>query len=1078
MNKSYTHFSIAIALLVSINFALAQQNPSGDVNLHMITTGQPLTTKFVGDQLNPGSTYYINYEIGQASWYQSDAGIGTNNVDPADWNWRSATWYEDGSYPNKKVHADFGNFRFTQSGNWFFCGRAKADHSDPWNYANSDEWGSSDVFDPQYYIQVEEIPIPGHSSVFYPNETNPSSAIDLEWIKNGEDHNVLIVRKISTDVWDEYPVQGTPYEADDILGNTVVVYNGDGTSFTDNNLSEATTYDYLLFSANNNYYSIASAAYGYTSYANGDGTASSPYQVATAQALNTIRYFQNSLAGEGNFKQTANIDLTEFSTGLGWVPLPVLKDSYDGQGYTISNLKINNHEVASAGLFEKISTGVIKNVGLININIKSGMTAGALAGSVNIGQVAQGIQVENCYATGAIEIIEAGFGASYVGGLVGNLNADMKKCYSTCTITINHSDQHQYIGGLVGYLSGSKIEDSYFKGTLDCNTAIYVQFIGGVVGQTIGNIKNCYAVSPISYFPVEYYNWIGGVAGQFYYTGVCTNSFYDADVIGITNYASYDGEKTTAEMKDINTYNDAGWDFTTTWDMNESVNNGYPFLQTGAPSPVLTWDGSESNEWANALNWSPETIPTAEYDVVIDNVTNDPVVNQGPGSAAVCNKLTINSGAVLTIASGKAITVMGTLINNSGNSGLVIGNGASIIHSTSGVASTVTSSFSGPKWHFISSPVSDATSELFTGKYLQTLDENSQQYFDITETNIPLTPAQGFAVWSSEAGVSVNFSGALNTGNKSISTTAGSYVDPEGGFNLVGNPYPCSLDWTLCSRTNLNNAIYIEKDGQWATFVDGVGDNGGTKYIAPGQGFLVQATDAGSLSMANSAKAHNTTTFFKDQPVVPNLIRLELAGNGYSDEAVIRFNLLSTEKFDGEYDALKLYSDAIQIPHIYTIGGTLLSINSLPETSMVPVGVKTGTTGSYTIAATEINDMPYVSLEDTKTGIFTELAKSSYTFNFTSGENELRFKLHFSALSVNEEKEQQASIYSYRKTAYINLNTLKQADIYIYNTAGQLIYTRESAGGLISINMETGGVYIVKVISNNDIQNKKIFINQ
>jgi hypothetical protein len=892
----------------------------------------------------------------------------------------------------------------------------------------------------------------------------------------------MIIRKISTDAWGDEPVPGTAYEVGNILGDAVVVYNGAGTSFTDSQLDEATSFEYKFYSVNNDYYSDGSIATAFTIYAHGDGTASNPYQVSTAQALNTVRYFQNSFPGEGNFKQTANIDLTEFAAGTGWIPIPELKDTYNGQGFTISNLTINNpsNDIGHAGLFSVISTGTIKNVGLLDVDIHASYIAGALAGTVSSGQQSTGIKVENCYSTGLIEIMETGTGAYHVGGLVGGLYANMSKCYSTCNITVNHSANQQYIGGLVGYFAGSglTLEDSYYKGTITCNTSVYGQWIGGIAGQTTGAIKHCYAVSPITYSPTQIYNWISGVAGDFFYSGSCINSFYDSDVIGLLNLNQTYGEKTTSEMLDISTYTNAGWDFTSTWDINSGTNGGYPFLQSGAPASVITWDGSVNTEWENASNWTPETIPTADYDVVIANVANDPVVNLSPASPAVCNKLTINSGAVLTIAAGKALTVNGTLINNAGNSGLLIGNGSSLIESTAGVASTVTSTFTGPKWHFISSPVAGAMSDLYSGKYLQTLEEGTQTYSDIIATDVPLTTAQGFAVWSPLAGFSVSYTGNLNTGNKSFSTTAGSYAAPEGGFNLVGNPYPCSLDWLLCGKTNLNNAIYIEKAGQWASFVGGAGNNGGSKYIAPGQGFLVQATATGSLSMTNAAKAHNATTFFKDQPVITDLIRLQLSGNGYNDESVLRFTPEATDAFDGEYDALKFYAEDPQIPQVYSVGGTQLSINSLPETSMVPVGVKIGTTGSYTIAATEINDMPYVSLEDTKTGIFTELAKSSYTFNFTSGEDEMRFKLHFSALSVDDEKEQQASIYSYRKTAYINLNTLKQADIYIYNAAGQLIYTRESANGLLSINMETGGVYIVKVISNNDIQTKKIFINQ
>jgi hypothetical protein len=120
--------------------------------------------------------------------------------------------------------------------------------------------------------------------------------------------------------------------------------------------------------------------------------------------------------------------------------------------------------------------------------------------------------------------------------------------------------------------------------------------------------------------------------------------------------------------------------------------------------------------------------------------------------------------------------------------------------------------------------------------------------------------------------------------------------------------------------------------------------------------------------------------------------------------------------------------------------------------------------------------MPYATLEDTKTGIFTELAKGPYTFNFTSGEDELRFKLHFSALSVNEDEASGISIYSYHKTAYINLKNQLKGDIYICNMAGQLITSRQTATGLVSLGINAPGIYIVKVVSDKETTTAKIFI--
>ncbi|MFZ4705501.1 MAG: lectin-like domain-containing protein, partial [Bacteroidales bacterium] len=206
----------------------------------------------------------------------------------------------------------------------------------------------------------------------------------------------------------------------------------------------------------------------------------------------------------------------------------------------------------------------------------------------------------------------------------------------------------------------------------------------------------------------------------------------------------------------------------------------------------IIWDGSEGTDWNTAGNWNTNTVPTASDHAVIPNVAHYPVVNQAPDTPATCNNLAIVSGAVVTIASGKALTVSGTLTNSAGNHGLVINSGGSLIESSTNVAATVKCNIGANEWHLISSPVSNATSQVFLHKYLQTHTESTNEYTDITPTTGELTPMKGFALWGDAAGFTASYSGPLNAGNESYSTT---YSGASKGWNLAGNPYPSSIDW-------------------------------------------------------------------------------------------------------------------------------------------------------------------------------------------------------------------------------------------------------------------------------------------
>ncbi|MBK7212919.1 MAG: T9SS type A sorting domain-containing protein [Bacteroidales bacterium] len=1075
MKQNFTQLLVTVVLCFSVNLAFSQHSPTGDIWLHMLSTGTPMETRVLGDRLNQGSTYYINFEIGQGSWFQSDAGIGISNSDPSEWTWRSASWYEDGAGSNKMVHADFGDFQFTQSGGWYFCGRAKAEAGDPWHYANSDGWGNVAEFQPINYFLVNEIDEASMVSA-YRNIDHPTDRIDLTWTRNSKLHNVLVLRKKSTESWGAEPVQGTAYTAGATIGNATVVYNSSDTVFTDSGLTASTLYNYKFYSANNNYYSpVGVETQACTTFENGDGTAGNPYQVSTADGLNVVRYFLMVGIGEANFIQTADIDLTAYSTGNGWVPIDYIRDSYDGQGHTISNLTINNPSVGSAGLFASVSTGTVKNLGLLNVDIKSGSSAGALTAQVSVGEASTGIQIENCYSTGSVEIIAGGTGAYYVGGLVGNQNAGMKECYSTCDVTVSYSASHQYVGGLVGFFSGDTLRNSYYHGTIDCNTSDYYQEIGGVAGGATGFLKNCYSAASISYFPTQYYDWIGGVSGRFSYNGNCGGSFYDSDLSGI-NIMGQGIDLTTVEMKSVSPFIEAGWDFTSAgeWAINSSVNDGYPFLRNQNASSDFVWLGSTSTEWSTASNWSENAVPGNDKKVIIPQVTNDPIID----AAAEITNLSIEAGGALTISGTGQLTVSGTLVNLADSSSLIVGSSGSLINGTSGVKATVKRNIPANEWHLIAAPISNATASVFEGYYLQKHSETSNSYSDITSLFESLVPGQGYAHYGDAAFSSASFAGQLNVGPQSYTTT---YSGSGKGWNLVGNPYPSSIDWDAPSgftKSNLNNAVYIHKDADtWATYIDGVGTNSGSRYIAPCQGFFVEATAAGELGMNNSVRVHNSTPFFKNAGTVSNMIRLEVSGNGYLDETVVRFLPEATTGFDGNYDAHKILGDNAQAAQIYSLGNSMLSINSLPEVQTITLGVIAGSSGNYTIAATEINDLPFVALEDLKTGIYTELAKSSYSFQYTEGESGERFKLHFSATGAPEGQIREANIYSYGNTIYVNLNGQKDADIFIYSVSGQIMEQKLSASGMNQLEIGIPGTYMVRVVNKETCETRKVVIH-
>ena len=504
-------------------------------------------------------------------------------------------------------------------------------------------------------------------------------------------------------------------------------------------------------------------------------------------------------------------------------------------------------------------------------------------------------------------------------------------------------------------------------------------------------------------------------------------------------------------------------------------NNLFRSKANGNWNSISSWESSSDNtHWVNATSFPTHFCSSVS---ISDQITVT--------AAETGNAVTINSGGLLIISPNHSLTVTESLINsdpsrlvvqadNSGYGSLALDVNANTTQAT------VESYISGGRWHFISSPVSDAQSGMFTGHYLQKHNESTNAYTDVTSLSEPLTAMKGFALWGDASGFTTQYVGQLNTLSQSINLTR-SGSGNNYGWNLVGNPYPCSIDWDAVNgwtKTNINNAIYIENNGGWATYIDNAGANGGSHFIAPGQGFFVNVTEGqstGTLGMDGNARVHVPVPFLKSANTF-DFVRLQVSGNNYTDEAIVRFMQDVTNEFDGQHDAIKLFGYINESAQIYTLGSGPMTINSmLPETNVVPLGIRANTPGTYTIAATEFN-IPVTAIEDTKTGIFTDLISGSYTFTLEPGDNELRFMLHFGTTSVPENEKSISNIYSYQQTVYVNLTDNTQGDIYIYNLAGQLVTTKESASGNVRIGLTSTGVYMVKVITEKETLTQKVVI--
>jgi hypothetical protein len=161
---------------------------------------------------------------------------------------------------------------------------------------------------------------------------------------------------------------------------------------------------------------------------------------------------------------------------------------------------------------------------------------------------------------------------------------------------------------------------------------------------------------------------------------------------------------------------------------------------------------------------------------------------------------------------------------------------------------------------------------------------------------------------------------------------------------------------------------------------------------------------------------------------------------------------------------------------LITASGVKLGLNTLPETSMVPVGFTAVESGVFTISAIETSEFTNVVLEDLFTQTQTNLLNNSYTFNYTAGNQQNRFIVHFTPLAVPETFEEMVNIFSFNSDVYITVPVNTRGDIVIYNMMGQEVANTPINSAINKITLEESAYYVVKVLSDESMVTKKVFI--
>ena len=260
----------------------------------------------------------------------------------------------------------------------------------------------------------------------------------------------------------------------------------------------------------------------------GEGTRNDPFRIANPDHLHWVRDFPDSF-----FVLTNDIDLNGFEN---WKPIGTAAEpftgQFDGNGYTIRNLTIDNSDTDYTGLFGYAENAMIVNTGVEGSDVRGRNNIGGLVG------YALNVTISESYVTGYIN------GRDNVGGMVGHLDATSESSISDSYANCNVNGEVG-VGGLVGSLAyTSAIQKAYAVGRVAGNSDD-----GGLVGRNRHD---------------RYENVM--------------NSYWDIQV-GPSSSSGGTGKRTT-EMMRRSTFK--AWDFDNVWAIREGFT--YPYLQQ-QPAP-------------------------------------------------------------------------------------------------------------------------------------------------------------------------------------------------------------------------------------------------------------------------------------------------------------------------------------------------------------------------------------------------------------------------------------------------------------------------------------------------------------
>lgn len=560
--------------------------------------------------------------------------------------------------------------------------------------------------------------------------------------------------------------------------------------------------------------------------------------------------------------------------------------------------------------------------------------------------------------------------------------------------------------------------------------------------------------------------------------------------------------------------------------------------------PDKIWNGSTNSNWAIASNWTPSGVPANTDCVQIPVTANDPIISGLFNGDAL--SLVIDDDANLTIEPNCTLSVVNA-ISIANNGDLFVEDDASIIqiNDVNNVGSMTMDRvtninildyvyWSSPVNAFAISSVSPNTPAGLLWEWTPTIANNFGNWASASGN---MSIGKGYAVrgpsdyTATPQDYTATFTGIPNNGDIFTPISRGTYTgadymgpsstlvtNRDDNWNLIGNPYPSSIDANdfMTLNTNIDGAIYL-----WAHLIDPSAANPDPFYsdyvnnyssldyitynstgstpvgfngkIGAGQAFFVFMNE--STAGTNETVTFNNTlrdrTYDNSQFYRVNRTNLGdsekhriwldlVAPSGLLNRILIGYVEGATNEKDRLYDAYT--NKSVESQSFYSLisdDKMVIQGKEIPfnDNDSVPLGMSLIENGIYSIAINTLDGLfedrtQNVFIEDLETGTLHNLLNSPYLFTANDNIINNRFVLRYKDPSlVIEDIIENSEIIIELENDIINVSagsTIK--DIVIYDTIGRRLY-RFNDINMSTISLDkikkTNNVLLIKATLNN-----------